>query len=522
MRKRNCVLAVTLLGLWALGLCVLPGPSNAKELVVADILLPTSCDPAVGADVVSRAFFYAAYEPLLRYKPGTTELEPCLAESYEASKDGLKYTLNLRKNVKFQDGSPFNAEAVKFSIERIKKINRAPAIYVATIKSVDVIDANKVGINLEAVDTSFPQRLPMVYIVSPKYVKDHEQAGDLGQKFLNENMMGGTGPYYMDKLVPNEYAVLAKYKDYWRGWKTNNIDQIIWRQVKESTTRRLMLEKGDIQVSNRLAADDLVALEKNPNIKIAEAMSFTVEYLRMNVKKKPFDDIRVRRAMAYALNYKGVIEQVQQNHASPLYGPMPKGLFGHNDTLKSFEQDMTKAKKFLEEAGYKPGQLSFTFVYLKEQPFMKTIGELLQSDLREIGVDMKMQETTWVTLLGMVKDPETTPQMFDGASGDAAIDDSVEYLTKQFHSKSTAGASWNQNWYINPKVDELLDKAKVTVNADERARYLKEVQSIVYEDLPQLFIFREHTMKPMLKSVMGYVLDPLSWGQFNFYDMYIQ
>jgi len=498
--------------------------SMAKEthLIVADILLPTSHDPAVGADVVSRAFANAVYEGLLKYKSGATDLEPCLAESYQVSENGLEYTFTLRKGVKFQDGSEFDAEAVKFSIERLKAINKAPAVYAEDINGVEVLSGNKVKIVLKSINPSFPERLPLIAMVSPKYVKAHEEAGDLGQKYLNLNMKGGTGPFYMDELQPEQHAVLLKNNEYWRGWKGKSIDKIIWRKVKESSTRRLLLEKGDIHISNRLAIDDLVALEKKPNIKVAEGPSFATEYLRMNNKKKPFDDVRVRKAMAYAFDYKGVIKQIMGGRASTLSGPMPSGLFGHNDTLKGYTFDLKKAGNLLKDAGYKPGDIKATYVWLTEVPYSKTIGEVFQSSLKQIGVELKIQEVTWVTLLGMTKSPDTTPDMFDGASGDAPINDPVDFLRKQFHSKSTGGAAWNQNWYVNSKVDTLIDKAAVTLDPKQRAAALKEAQKIVHEEMPQIFMFRSHTLKPMSKKVKGYKIDPLSWGSFNFYDMYLE
>jgi len=496
--------------------------AKERQLIIADILLPTSFDPAVATDVVSRAFTYATYEGLLRYKPGTTELEPSLSESWEISSNHLEYTFNLRKDVKFHDQSSFNGEAVKFSIERIQKINRAPAIYIKDIKEVEVIGEHKVKIILKEANPTFLQRLPMIYMVSPKYVKANEEKGDWGQKYLNENMKGGTGPYYMETLQPGEYAILAKNPGYWRGWKNtnNNIDKIVWKPIKESATRRLLLDKGDIHISNRVEVDDLRALQRNPNIQIVEAPNFACQYLRMNNKRKPFDDIRVRKAVAYAFDYKAAIEKIMGNHASEMYGPMPKGLFGHNDTLNPFKQDIERAKKILEEGGFKAGDIKFEYVYLKEVPSSRPIGEILQVKLKELGIEMAMRETTWVTLLGMVKDPGTTPQLFDGAHGDAPIDDSIDFLMKQFHSKSAAGVFWNQNWYVNPKVDELLEQASKTMDPRRRITQIREVQKIIYEDVPQIFLFQKHTMKPMHKNIKGYKLDPLSWGQFNFYDMY--
>jgi peptide/nickel transport system substrate-binding protein len=352
-------------------------------------------------------------------------------------------------------------------------------------------------------------------------VKAHEENGDLGQAYLNEHMAGGTGPYYMERFSPGEYAVLLQHNAYWRGWRENSIHKIIWRKVKESSTRRLLLEKGDIHIANRVVIDDLLALEKNPKIKIAEKPSFATEYLRMNNKMRPFDDIHVRKAMAYAFDYKAVIEKIMHGRASTLSGPMPSGLFAYNDSLAPYETDLDKARELLSEAGYKPGDLEVTYVYLTEVPYSGTIGEVFQQNLQKLGIKMNIQEVSWVTLLGMVKDPKTTPQLFDGASGDAPINDSIDFLTKQFHSKSTGGVSWNQSWYINPRVDELLDKAKREINDKTRAEYLKEVQKIVHEDMPQVFMFRSHTAKPMLKTVMGYKIDALSWGQFNFYDMSI-
>ena len=316
-------------------------------------------DPANRTDGESLNVTDHIFDSLLVFKPGTTEVIPSLAEKWEVSKDNKSFTFNLRKGVKFHDGEPMNADSVIFSFMRQKDpkhpahASAAPYAYFTDlgldtlITAITKIDDHTVKFELSKPYAPFLSCLAMqsFAIVSPKALTK------LMKDFAFNPV--GTGPFKMTKWEKNQKIVLTANDDYWGG--RPSLDTVVFRSIPDNSTRLMEMMAGKIHVMDNPNPDDISVLEKKlgNKVKIAKQPGFNIGYLAMNQEKKPFDDVRVRRAINHAINKKGIIDAVYAGYAEPAKNPMPPTMWGYNDAITGYEYNPEKAKALLKEAGVK-------------------------------------------------------------------------------------------------------------------------------------------------------------------------
>ncbi|HSC71152.1 MAG TPA: ABC transporter substrate-binding protein, partial [Candidatus Methylomirabilis sp.] len=307
--KRMMIFTVCLL----LGLVVMPAGSSAatKDTLVIGVASDISLlDPAVSSDNFDWRQIYPSYDRLVKYKvikgEGSTEVEPMAAESWKASPDGMVWTIKLRKGIKFDDGTPLDAKAVKFSFERVLKIGKGPADNLGAIKTVEVVDDSTVKITLKNPFGPFIQTLATDAgsIVNPNVMK-HEKDGDLAQAWLAQNT-DGSGAFKMTEWTRGQRFVLEAKPNYW-GPKPK-LKRVIIRFMRESSDQRMAVENGDIDIAEGILIDQIPALEKNPNIVVRKYPSQLVEYVYLNTQKPSLSNKLVRQALNYAVDYKAIIQ----------------------------------------------------------------------------------------------------------------------------------------------------------------------------------------------------------------------
>ncbi|MGD0613446.1 MAG: ABC transporter substrate-binding protein [Anaerolineales bacterium] len=507
--------------------CQPSAPAAPTTLTIADALQPSSLDIATEYEAAAMAVNRVVYERLVQYKGNTTDIVPELATSWDQSADGKEWTFHLRQNVKFQDGTPFNADAVKYSFDRVLKINQGPAWMFASIDHIDVVDNYTVKFVLKTPFSAFLPALANIWgtgIVSPTAVKANEKAGDLGQAYMQDHMVG-TGPYKFVEWVHGDHITLERNLDYWGGWPTTSagkpIDRVIIKFITEPATQRLQLEKGDLDIAMDISVDDLAQVSKESGMVLVEQPSMMGTYIRFNVTKPPLDNIKVRQAILYAFDYNGMINQVMRGHAIQMQGPAAIGLPGHNDQLPIVKQDMAKAKQLMQDSGVKT-PLTLTYVYETGQEDRRMVGELLQSNLAELGITLQIQTMPWESIWGKVsdKDKSQTPDLTaNGWWPDYA--DVQDYLYPMYHSSQWPPTSLNIGFYGNPQVDQLLDQALVTMDANTRYGLYEQAQQLIFNDTPDMDLYQK-TMTIMMRDwVKGYVYNPIYTEAFNIYDMRI-
>ena len=520
-------LGLMLVGIWGLSLVGQTIPRE-KTLIIATGLQPSTLDIGVGYEAAAINVNLVVYERLVRYKPGSVEVEPELAQSWDISPDGKVWTFKLNPGVIFHDGTPCNAEAVKFSFERAIAINLGPAWMLDPIEKVEALDDLTVQFTLKRPYPEFLQVLANIFgtgIVSPTAVKAHATADDpWAQEWLSSHMVG-TGPYKFVKWVKGQHIILQRFEGYWRGWEgvKNNIEQVIIRYITEPSVQRLLLERGDVDIAMDISVDDWELIKDRPGIVLVEEPSMHATYLRFNCAAGPTADVRVRKAIRAALDYKGMIEYVLRGHAVQMQGAAAIGLPCHNDELPLPKQDLDLARKLLAEAGYPNGGFTLEYVYESGHEDRRRVGELLQASLAELGIKLQISELPWPDLWERVSasDPERTPAIVaNGWWPDYA--DVINFLYPMYHSSQWPPVAFNIGFYKNDEVDTLLDQAQVETDPAVRCELLKNVQALIYEDCPDIDLYHLTTRIALRDWVKGYVYSPIYTEGFFLYDMWLE
>jgi len=467
-------------------------PSAAQTppgvLVVGQIAEPKALDPAAVTAVNDFRILMNVYDGLVRYKSGTLEVEPALASSWEISEDGTVYTFTLREGVKFHDGSDFDAEAVKFNFDRMLDESHpyhdtGPfplAFFFSAVETVEAVDPQTVRFTLSAPYAPFLSNLayPTGLIVSPAAVEQH--GGDFGRN------PSGTGPFRFVEWRSNEAVVVERNPDYWDG--APSLEAVVFRPITDANTRTAEMLAGGIDLMVEVPPVALGQFEGD-GFTVHEEAGPHLWFLILNAKEGPFADKRVRQAANYAVNKTALVENVLEGTAEVAAGPTPPAFaWAYNESLEPYPYDPDQAKALISEAGADGAELTF---YVTEggsgmlDPV--AMGTAIQADLEAVGFDVKIETYEWNTFLGQVN---------PGLEGKADMaemawmtndPDTLPYLALRTEAWPDQGG-FNSGYYSNPKVDELLDAARVSTDQDERARLYKEMQEIVHEDAPWVFV----------------------------------
>ena len=477
--------------------------------IVGQIAEPKSLDPAAVTAVNDFRILVNVYDGLTRYRDGTLEVEPALAESWEISDDGKTYTFKLRDGVTFHDGSDFNAEAVKFNFDRMLKEDHpfhdtGPfplAFFFSAVEEVNVIDDMTVEFKLNAPYAPFLSNLayPTGLIVSPAAVEEYGK--DFGRH------PSGTGAFKFEEWEANAKVVVSRNEDYWDG--AAPLEAIVYRPITDANTRIAEMLAGGLDIMVEVPPDSLQQFRDNADYKVLEQAGPHVWFLILNLKEGPFSDKLVRQAANYAIDKKALTENVLQGTADIAAGPTPPAFaWAYDESLDPYPYDPEKAKELLEEAGYDGEELTF---YVTEggsgmlDPI--AMGTAIQADLQKVGMSVKIETYEWNTFLDKVN---------PGLEGKADMaemawmtndPDTLPYLALRSEAFPDKGG-FNSGYYSNPKVDELLNAAREATDQDERAKLYKEMQQIVHDDAPWVFVANWKQNAVTKASVENFKLQP--------------
>ncbi|MDA3888058.1 MAG: ABC transporter substrate-binding protein [Allgaiera sp.] len=460
-------------------------------LIVGQVAEPKSLDPAVDTAVNDFRILVNLYEGLTRYKPGTLEPGPSLAESWTINPDGTEYTFKLRQGVKFHDGTDFDAEAVKFNFDRMLD-DKNPyhdtgpfplAFFFSSIKTTEVVDAHSVKFTLKQPYAPFLSNLayPTGLIVSPAAVKKYGQ--DLGRNPV------GTGAFKFVEWKSNERVVIDRFDGYW-GEKTGT-KAVIFRPITDANTRVAEMLSGGIDLMVEVPPTALSEF-KSDHYKLYEQVGPHVWFLILDCAKGPFKDKRVRQAANYAINKEAICKNVLEGTASVANGPIaPAFSWAYDDKLQPYPYDPEKAKALLKEAGAEGAELTF---YVTEggsgmlDPV--AMGTAIQADLAAVGLKVKIETFEWNTFLGKVNPGlDAKGQHVDMAEMAWMTNDpdTLPYLTLRSGAWPQKGG-FNSGYYSNPEVDKLLEEARTSTDQATRAELYKKVAVIVHDDAPWVFV----------------------------------
>jgi len=507
-----------------------PEPAEPTEsiLVIADARDPSTLDPAQVYDGSDR-FTFQMYETLLRVKDASAEVIPWLAEDWDVSDDFQTYTFYLKEGVTFHDGYPFNADAVKFSLDRMISLGKGLSWAFKMVmdeNSVEVVDEYTVRIQLTNPYPAFPGMIASKYgapIISPG-VMEHEVDGDMGLEWANHNS-AGTGPYKLFEWKPKEEVSMVRFEDYWQGWDGNHIDRLIFKNVPDPTSRRLMLETGEASFAVYLNFEDVPLLEANPDFKVVRSTpgESTFNYfILMNTRQGPLTDIKIREAISWAFPYQDTIQEVFMGMGAQAIGPLPQVMPNHNKDLFVYHQDLDKARDLLAEAGYPGGEgLTLSIAYSQGGETGENLYEIMAATLTDLGIEVEGRPYTWGAMMDNLVSQETAPDLNvadwwpDYPDPDSFLGGITEYFL-------WGGRDEADYYYYNEELKQLLLDAAFETDTNKRRDMYYRAQEIMVEDIAAVWVFDEDSFVTMDASLQGFVHNPFYIMIPDFYQMWVE
>lgn len=533
-RKLAALLAPTALAVLTLA-C---GTVSAKTLVYCSEGSPENFYPGVNTTGTSFDVTTQVYNTIVEFERGGTKVMPGLAEKWDISADGTVYTFHLRKGVKWHSTSKsfkptrdFNADDFIFMLERQWK-ESDPFFKVTSqnhsyfndmgmpklLKSVDRIDEYTVKIVLNKAEAPFLANLAMQYagIQSKEYAIAMLKAGT--PEKVDQDPIG-TGPFYLVQYQKDAVIRFKAFPQYWGG--KAKIDDLVFAITPDASVRWAKLQKGECHVMPYPNPADLDAIRKDPNVQLLEQPGLNVGYLSYNTTKKPFDDVRVRKAINMAINKKAIIDGVYLSTGVAAKNPIPPTMWSYNDATKDDGYDPEAAKKLLAQAGLADGFSTDLWAMPVQRPYnpnAKRIAELMQADLAKIGVKAEIKSFEWGEYRKRLQAGEHQMGML-GWTGDNGDPDNFLYTLLGCASAQSASGSNISKFCYQPYEDLVLKAKTATKQADRDALY-KKAQVIFKEQAPWFTIAHAVQLKPVRKEVVDFKLSP--FGRHTFYGVDIK
>jgi dipeptide transport system substrate-binding protein len=476
-------------------------PLAAKTLVYCSEGSPENFYPGVNTTGTSFDASEQIYDNIVDFERGGTTVTPGLAEKWDVSADGTVYTFHLRKNAKWHSNKNFkptrtaNADDVVFMFERQWK-EENPFFKVTS-----------------------PNHSYFSDMGMPKLLKSVEKVDDYTVRVtLNQDPIG-TGPF---SLVQYQKDAIIRYKafpDYWAG--KAKIDDLVFSITPDASVRWAKLQKGECHVMPYPNPADLEAIKKDPNVQILDQAGLNIGYLAYQTTKKPFDDVRVRKAVNMAINKKAIVDAVFLGSGIPAKNPIPPSMWSYNDSVKEDEYNPDAAKKLLAEAGYPNGLETDLWAMPVQRPYnpnARRIAELMQADLAKVGVKAEIKSFEWGEYRKRAQAGEHQMAQL-GWTGDNGDPDNFLHTLLGCASAQSASGSNIAKWCYKP-FDDLVTKAKITTDQAERTKLYQQAQVIFKEQAPWFTVAHAVQLKPIRKEVVDFKLSP--FGRHTFYGVDIK
>lgn len=521
-------------------------------LVFAGAADPVVLDPSLVSDGESIRVAEQIFEGLVALEPGTTEVAPALAESWEASEDGLSWTFQLREGVTFHDGSEFNADAVCFNFERwynfpesfqnpsasyywqfgfgggfADPAEGSPGPEESLYESCEVVDDLTVTINLTRPSASFLSGLSLaaLAIQSPAAMQEFgadEGTVDEDGVFHPTGTYGtehpsGTGAFRFESWTRGDRLVVVRNEEYWG--EPAGLDSIIFRPIPDNAARLQALQTGEIQGYDLVEPQDIATIEEDPNLQIIDRPPFNVGYVGINQAIEPMDDPQVRLALVHALDRQAVVDNFYAGRGEVAHAFMPPDLFGYADDVTQYEHDPEQAQQILQDAGYElPVEVEFWFPTDVSRPYMpdpQRNFEAFAASMEEAGFAVTPQSAPWSPeYLGQVDEGNAQLYLL-GWTGD--IGDPDNFLGTFFQTPQPA---WGTRDQPNEEVMDLLDQAEQETDLDERTALYEEANRLIAEWIPGVPYVHTSPALGFAANVQGFEPNPTgqheTWANVTF------
>ncbi len=492
-----------------------PPPTLVLVMIMNDVV---TLDPHHAYETTNLMIHASTYDTLVEYKPtDLTQVSPRLADSWEVKDNGLTYIFNLHKGVKFTSGNPITAEDVRFSWMRLKNIKDNPAFYADQVKEVAVVDDNTVKVTLTEPSPVFLSVVatPAMSVVDSKTVKAHggtdaadADKTDKAKDWLDQNS-AGSGPFILTKWTPKAEIVLEANANYWRG--KPKLGRVIVKHVEDPTTSLQMLQRGDADMVQDLSPDLADKAKADTNLVVDVGQTLNQNYLAMTSSaslSKPVSDKRVRQAIAYAIDYDGLIKSILRGYGSRAPSIIPLGVMGVDKSM-AWGRDLIKSKALLKDAGYEKG-FTVDLAY-GSNPTRETIAAKLKSDLAEAGITVNLVPKEQSVYLSEMRAKKLT-MAFGGWTPDY-LDPT---MWTDYFSYADRGIA-TRMLYSNPEAEKLAKVIDTEFNVEKRAQAIKDLQKILIDDMAFTMLYQNQMVNAMSKSVKGFAYHPVQF--VNFLDL---
>ncbi len=475
----------------------------AKDVTFAVAIALETLDPYNTNSTLNQAAGKAYYEGLFEFDKDL-KLQNKLATDYSVSPDGLVYTIKLRSGIKFHDGTDFNADAVKVTFDRVSNPENKLARYTQfnRVAKTEVVDPQTVRITLKEPFSAFINALahPSAMILSPAALAKYGK--EIGFHPV------GTGPFQFVEWKPAEYLKVAKFDGYWnKGFP--KVDTLTFRTVSDNNTRAAVMQTGEAQFAYPIPYEQIGVLGKNDKLDVIDAQSIMARYLSMNTMVKPFDDVRVRQAINYAINKQALAKVAFAGYASPLDGVIPQGVdFAFK--IGAWPHDIKKAKELLAAAGYPNGFETTLWSAYNDGTSVKVV-QFLQQQLTQVGIKTSieiLESGQRLQRVAQVQKPEDAKVRLYYAGWSSSTGEADWALRPLLSTPAFPPVMSNTAYYSNPKVDADIMRALTTTNRDEKTALYKDAQERIWQDAPWAFLVTANNVYVRTKTLSGVYVQP--------------
>ena len=486
--------------------------SRSEVLVIGQEMgMITSLDPAKGFEIIGSGVMAHVYDRLLDFPAGKFDKpEPSLAESWKVSPDGLVWTFNLRQGVKFHSGNPMTAEDVVYSFQRAIILKDQPAFILTqfglTPESIKALDANTVQITLPKRYAGGLFLACMASIVSSvvdsKVVKqnvaktDQFPNGDYGVTWLSRNS-AGSGPFILRKWEKGEGVVLDANAGHFRY--PPKMKRVIYKDIAEASSRRLQVEKGDLDIAWNMLPDQVVELLKNKDVRIERYADNAIEYLGMNATRPHLSDKRVRMAIRYAIDYDGIVNKIMGGAAKQTNTFIPEGFAGYEPRIL-YKTDIEKAKQLMKEAGVSGFE---TNLYHNDATPRPEVGQVIQASLAKIGIKVTLNKMVGSQLMPLYRAQKT--DLFLGGWGPDYND---PHTNAQPFADHTSKQLAYRNAYENDQTAKMVQDAGVEMDDAKRIALYQAANKILQEEGPFAFLYQQVSQHAVRNNVQDFKVGP--------------
>lgn len=497
-------------------------PPQPRVLKVAATANITTWDP-VKSFSTEALYMANFYEQLLRINPsGSAELfTPLLAESWESSPDAMTWTFKLRTGVKFHDGEPLTAEAVKMSIEAAADHGGASFIWLP-LDTIEAVDDLTVKFNLKyaAPLDLIASSLYGAWIVSPKAL----DAAAADENYFEAGLEAGTGPYRLESYTPDKEVLLTANPEYWGGWDdVKHFDKVLLTITPEAVQQQQMLDGGEVDLALSIPLENIGDYKGKAGFNFYEEPSFFNYVGYFNTLRPPLDNALVRQALSYAIPYDDIIKIGAQGYGTQSRGPVPAGVFPWSANVPQYTHDAAKAKDLLAQAGYPDGGFKLKITYAAENQSEERFVPLIKDAFAEVGVEVEIEALKFNQQWELSKsDPANAQDMFIVLYWPTYSDAGSDNLWSLFHSSEKP--FFNLSYWKNEQYDTLVDDAGALTGSDRAAAQAKyeEAMTLLVDEAPGVFFYDTKAVYAVPDTLKGFEYNLNYPFALFFYPLYTE